>query len=196
MSLGPSRLLFQIVAWEFYLTTWAVSFLSTSCDDSDTNFCVLLLTPSRTDNALQYQDDRAALGWGGEGIHQIDWFCWQYLLIKYSFQIFFFFFSPPLKGRMPEGACLVLVMLVNCRNISILNDKAVEAGVESLVIHLVYNITPISRAHFCVFFKRKKKGGGWRQEPERSLWKVTFLCRSSEWGNLFFKGDFLCLQCH
>lgn len=67
-----------------------------------------------------------------------------------------FFFSP--KGRMPEGTCLVLVMLVNCRNINILDDKVMETKGWKLSDPYSLQHTPLGRACGLWLFKRKKRG--------------------------------------
>lgn len=66
-----------------------------------------------------------------------------------------FFFSPP-KGRLPEAAYLVLVMLANHRNISILDEKAMKVRGWKLSNPYGLQYTPLGRACGLWLFKRKK----------------------------------------
>ena len=78
---------------------------------------------------------------------------------------------------MPEAAYLVLVMLVNHRNISILDEKAMKARGWKLSDPYGLQYTPLGRAcGLCCLKekKRKKKKNNPKLNKERNMWKVTF----------------------
>lgn len=122
----------------------------------------------------------------GGGCHQMDWFSWQFLLLHYSFQIFFFLFSFA-KQRIPEAAYLVLVLLANHRSIGILDEKAMEARGWTLSDPSGLQYIPLGRAPGLWLFKRKKEtkqSQTWNWTERET--KVTFFC-----GKSLFKADFL-----
>lgn len=70
---------------------------------------------------------------------------------------------------MPEGTCLVLVMLVNYRNIIILDEKVMEAKGWELSNPCGLQHMPLGRAHQLWLFKRKKGGNTKRETQEKWL---------------------------
>lgn len=95
----------------------------------------------------------------------------------------FFFFFPPHKRRMLEEVFLVLVMLANYRNSSILDENAIEARVWKLSNPYGLQYMPFDRGP--ELLKRGEKN----EQRETHTWKVTFLCGESRWRSLFFRTD-------
>lgn len=87
---------------------------------------------------------------------------------------------------MPGAAYHVLVMLVNCRNISILDEKATEARGQKLSDPFGLQYIPLGRALELWLFKRKRKHMQNREKSEKWLY-----CVQNQGGQCVLQSQFL-----